>query len=50
IIGKEHFTFLYSIARERAFTLRNIKAGFAASSLVLFNLDRVLRDMPKPTA
>ena len=49
-IGKEHFTTLYSPAREVAFTLKNIKAGFAASSLILFNPDRVLRSMPAPLA
>ncbi len=49
-IGKQHFTFLFSPIRERAFTLKNIKAGFAASGLFLFNLDRVFRDMPKPPA
>lgn len=37
-------------ARKRAFTRKNIKAGFAASGLFLFNPDRVLRDMPKPPA
>jgi hypothetical protein len=47
-IGKQHFTSLFSPIRERAFTLKNIKAGFAASSLFLFNLNRVLRDIPKP--
>jgi hypothetical protein len=47
-IGKEHFTSLYSPARERAFTPKNIKAGFAASGLFPFNLDRVLRSMPAP--
>ena len=49
-IGKEHFTCLYSPARERAFTPKNIKAGFAASGLFPLNPDRVLRDMPKPPA
>lgn len=49
-IGKEHFTSLYSPARERAFTLKNIKAGFAASGLFPFNPDRVLRSMPAPPA
>ncbi|KAH8588708.1 hypothetical protein B0O99DRAFT_600493 [Bisporella sp. PMI_857] len=49
-IGKEHFTSLYSPAKERAFTPKNIKAGFAASGLFLFNPDRVLRSMPKPPA
>jgi hypothetical protein len=47
-IGKEHFTSLYSPARERAFTPKNIKAGFAASGLFPFNPDRVLRSMPAP--
>ncbi|KAF4630854.1 hypothetical protein G7Y89_g7281 [Cudoniella acicularis] len=36
--------------RGRAFTLKNIKAGFAASGLFPFNLDRVLRSMPAPLA
>jgi hypothetical protein len=49
-IGKQHFTSLFSPAREKAFTLKNIKAGFAASGLFPFNPDRVLRDMPKPPA
>lgn len=47
-IGKEHFTSLYSPARIRAFTPRNIKASFAACRLFLFNPDRVLNSMPKP--
>lgn len=37
------------IAKERAFAPRNIKVGFAAGDLVLFNLDRLLRDMLKST-
>ncbi|KFY89000.1 hypothetical protein V500_06013, partial [Pseudogymnoascus sp. VKM F-4518 (FW-2643)] len=49
-IGKQHFTSLYSPARVRAFTPKNIKAGFAASGLLPFNPDRVLRHMPKPPA
>jgi septum formation inhibitor MinC len=47
-IGKQHFTSLFSPTRQIAFTLKNIKAGFAASGLFLFNPDRVLRHMPKP--
>lgn len=47
-IGKEHFTSLFSPARKKAFTLKNIIAGFAASGLFPFNPDRVLRSMPKP--
>ena len=49
-VGKEHFTSLFSLARERAFTPKNIKAGFAASGLFPFNPERVLRDLPKPPA
>ncbi|EMR88324.1 hypothetical protein BcDW1_3031 [Botrytis cinerea BcDW1] len=49
-IGKEHFTSLYNLAREKAFTPKNIKAGFAASGLFPFNPDRVLRSMPAPPA
>jgi hypothetical protein len=49
-IGKEHFASLYSPAREKAFTPRNIIAGFAASGLCPFTPDRVLRSMPKPLA
>ena len=49
-IGKEHFTSLYSPARETAFKPKNIKAGFAASGLVLLNPDRILRVIPKPPA
>jgi len=47
-IGKQHFTSLYSPARGRAFTSKNIKAGFAACGLFPFNPERVLRDIPKP--
>ncbi|EOA90819.1 uncharacterized protein SETTUDRAFT_101808 [Exserohilum turcica Et28A] len=47
-IGKEHFTSLFSPARVKAFTAKNIKAGFAASGLFPFNPDRVLNSMPKP--
>jgi hypothetical protein len=49
-IGKEHFTSLYSPAREKTFTSKNIIAGFAASGLFPFNPDRVFRSMPKPLA
>ncbi|PVH92463.1 hypothetical protein DM02DRAFT_699807, partial [Periconia macrospinosa] len=44
-VGKEHFTALYSPARTRAFTPRNIKAGFAACGLYPFDPNRVLRTM-----
>ena len=41
---------LYSPAREKSFTKKNITAGWAACGLFLFNLDRVLRVTPKPPA
>jgi hypothetical protein len=50
IVGKQHFTSLYSPAREKAFTKRNITAGWAACGLFPFNPDRVLRVTPKPPA
>ena len=50
IINKQHFTSLFSAAREKAFTLKNIKAGFVVSGLFLFNLDKVFRSMLKPPA
>lgn len=49
-IGKQHFTSLYSPARERAFTERNITAAWAACGLFPFNPERVLRVTPKPPA
>jgi DDE superfamily endonuclease len=49
-IGKEHFTSLYSPARKRALTEKNIRAGWAKNGLFPFNPDRVLRDIPKPVA
>lgn len=47
-VRKEHFTYLYSLARDAAFTARNIRSGFRASGLYPFNPDRVLADLPKP--
>ena len=47
-IDKEHFTSLYSSARETTFTSKNIKAGFAVCELTPFNSDRVLKDILKP--
>ena len=46
-VGKQHFTSLYSPAREKAFTKRNITAGWAACGLFPFNPDRLLRVTPK---
>ncbi|KAF2790796.1 DDE-domain-containing protein, partial [Melanomma pulvis-pyrius CBS 109.77] len=48
-IGKQHFTYLYSPARERALTKRNIIAAWRGSGLFPFNPNRVLADMPRPT-
>ena len=47
-IGKEDFTSLYSPARVKAFTKRNITQAWAATGLFLFNPDRVLRGIPRP--
>jgi hypothetical protein len=49
-VGKEHFTSLYSPARERSLTHRNILAGWAKAGLHPLNPDRVLRDIQKPLA
>ncbi|RYP66649.1 hypothetical protein DL770_008758 [Monosporascus sp. CRB-9-2] len=49
-IGKQHFTSLYSPAREKAFTKRNITKAWAACGLFPLNPDRVLRVTPKPPA
>ena len=47
-IGKQHFTYLYSPARERALTKRNILAGWKASGLYPSNPEKVIMDIPKP--
>ncbi|KAJ9494811.1 hypothetical protein H2202_009712 [Exophiala xenobiotica] len=47
-IGKQHFTLLYSWAREAAFTYRNIKSGWCKTGLYPFNPIMVLRDIHKP--
>jgi hypothetical protein len=49
-IGKQHFTYLYSPAREKAFTEKNVLAGWRASGLYPFNPDKVLTEIPKPVA
>lgn len=49
-VGKQHFTYLYSPARDRAMTKRNIRAGWTATGLFPFNPERVLKDIPKPPA
>jgi hypothetical protein len=48
MVGKEHFTYLYSPARDTALTKRNIRAGWAATGLYPFNPERVLKDIPRP--
>jgi hypothetical protein len=48
MVGKQHFTFLYSQARCAAFTSRNIKSAWAKAGLYPWNPDRVLRDIQKP--
>ncbi|KAF2677955.1 hypothetical protein K458DRAFT_446687 [Lentithecium fluviatile CBS 122367] len=50
IVSRGHFTSLYSPAREKALTSRNIKAGWIKAGLFPFNPDRVLRDIQKPPA
>jgi hypothetical protein len=49
-VGKQHFTSLYSRAREQALTSRNIKAGWSKTGLYPFNPHRVLKDIQKPLA
>ncbi|XP_014562632.1 hypothetical protein COCVIDRAFT_32618 [Bipolaris victoriae FI3] len=46
-INKEHFTTIYSLARESAITKKNILAGWAKTRLFPFNPERVLRDLTK---
>lgn len=50
IVNKEHFTTLYSPAREKAMTKKNILAGRAKTGLFPCHPDRVLRDITKPVA
>ena len=47
-IIKEHFTYLYSSAKTKAFTPRNIRAGWSKAGLYPFNPDKVLSEVPKP--
>ena len=47
-IGKEHFTLLYSRARDAALTSRNIRAGWAKAGLFPFNPQKVLDEIPRP--
>lgn len=47
-VGKQHFTYLYSRARNTAINPRNIKSGWSNAGLYPFNPDRVLRSLQKP--
>jgi hypothetical protein len=49
-VGKQHFTLLYSRARNLAFTPRNIKSGWCKTRLYPFNSNRVLNEIQKPQA
>jgi hypothetical protein len=49
-VGKQHFTYLYSPAREQALTSRNIRSGWMKAGLFPFCPDRVLKDIQKPLA
>jgi hypothetical protein len=49
-VNKEHFTAIYSRAREREMTKKNILAGWAKTGLFPFNSLKVLRDIVKPDA
>jgi hypothetical protein len=50
IIGKEHFTTLYSSSRDKASSKGNITRAWAASGLFPLNRNRVLRHISKPSA
>lgn len=47
-IGKQHFTYLYSRARDEALTRRNILSGWSKTGLRPFNPERVLASIQKP--
>jgi hypothetical protein len=47
-IGKQHFTYLNSPAREKAFSKKDILAGWAKSGSFPMSPERVLKDTPKP--
>ena len=49
-IGKEHFTSLYSPAREQVLTARTIRAGWSRAGLFPWNPEKVLSRIPKPAA
>ncbi|KAF2180438.1 DDE-domain-containing protein, partial [Zopfia rhizophila CBS 207.26] len=47
IVGKQHFTSLYSRAREQALTSRNIKSGWSKTGLYPLSPHKVLKDIQK---
>jgi hypothetical protein len=49
-VGKQHFTSLYSRAREHALTSRNIKSGWSKTGLYPFSPAKVLEGIQKPLA
>lgn len=46
-VGKQHFTSLYSRAREQTFISRNIKSDWSKTGLYSFSSDRVFKDNSK---
>jgi hypothetical protein len=48
VIGKQHFTQLYSGARTAAMTARNIHSGWSKAGLFPHNPERVLRTLKQP--
>lgn len=48
-IGKQHFTLLYSRARDIAMTPRNIRSGWSKAGLFPLNPDRVLGSLDPPS-
>ena len=48
IIGKQHLTFLYSRARQAAFTPRNIRSRWSKAGLYPFNPEKVLAELYTP--
>jgi hypothetical protein len=49
-VGKQHFTLLYSRARESAFTAKNIKSGWSKAGLYPFDPNKVLNSIRRPQA
>lgn len=47
-IGKQHFTLLYSRARDIALTARNIRSGWLKAGLFSLNPSRVLESLEPP--